>query len=160
MNASFELCLTAAELANNTRLKVTLAFRATVSITGLVLFVLLFKFQGTYMAFHANARVLMISHHFWAIAMSLSNLLSMTTTVIRIWPHYSNPCDYLLTTETAVLTRGWINLCVYGQIYMFVIMTVERVFATIRYRTYEASNATLGRCLIFIQVSAFSRKMS
>jgi hypothetical protein len=152
LNTSSVLCETAVFLADNMRLKVTLAFRATVSIIGLVLFVLLFKVQGTYLAFHANARVLMMSHHFWAICTSLSNLLAITCTFIRIWPDYSDPCDYLTTAKQALLQRGWIGLAIYGQVYMFVIMTAERVVATARYRTYENSKATLGKSLIAIQV--------
>jgi hypothetical protein len=154
MNASSALCETAAFLALDTRLKITLAFRATVSVIGLVLFVLLFKVQGTYLAFHANARFLMVGHHFWAIFTSFSNLLAITCTFIRIWPDYSDPCDYLVKTGTALLIRGWIGFCVYGQVYMFVVMTVERVVATVRYRTYESSKATLGKSLIAIQVGA------
>jgi hypothetical protein len=152
LNVSSVLCETAAFLADDTRLKITLALRATVSIIGLLLIALLFKIQGTYLAFHTNARVLMVSHHFWAICTSLSNLIAITATVIRIWPEYTDPCDYLTTAAKAVLQRVWIGLSIYGQVYMFLIMTAERVIATARYRTYESSNATLAKSLIIIQV--------
>ena len=148
------LCETALYLAKSEYFRIMLVLRLIVAISGVILVVALVKVQGTNLAFHSSARVLLISHHIWAILQGLANVLAHTYSLVRLWPVHRDPCDYLLTTTVAVLIRGPDIFTVYGQVWSFVALALERCVATIQYRNYETQATTLGQVLVMIQVSA------
>uniref|UniRef100_A0A914XCW2 Vomeronasal type-1 receptor n=1 Tax=Plectus sambesii TaxID=2011161 RepID=A0A914XCW2_9BILA len=151
-NATRKLCDTANYLAHNTQLTVMVSLRAVVAAVGLCLFGVLFKAQGTHLAFHSNARLLLISHHIWVVLQALTNLLAHSFSLIRFAMNFTGPCDYMISMTTSLLLRGPIVFTVYGQVWALAAMAVERCYATYRYRDYEKRDCTPGKLLIAIQV--------
>uniref|UniRef100_A0A914XFD9 Uncharacterized protein n=1 Tax=Plectus sambesii TaxID=2011161 RepID=A0A914XFD9_9BILA len=155
-----DLCSTANYLAHNAQLTVTLIIKVVVSAIGLFLFALLFKFQGTYMAFHSNARILFMSHHVWTVLQMIFNILCHSFTLIRYAMKHDNPCDFLLTAAVAGLTKGPIVFAAHGQIWALAAMAIERCFATYKYRDYEKRTALIGKSLILAQVNMKTNRIN
>jgi hypothetical protein len=153
MNASQALCDIANYLAHDTQLIVILCIRVVIAITGLVFFAVLFKIQGTYMAFHDNARLLIMNHHIWVVIQSATNLIGYSSTLIRFAQPFTNPCQYLVsTTVSVVFAKGPAVYTVYGQVWALASMAIERCFATYRYRDYETRSSGIGKFLVMTQV--------
>ena len=153
MNNSQLFCETANYLAHNTQLIVMLCIRVGAAIIGLVFFALLFKIQGTYLAFHDNARLLIMNHHFWVVTQSAANLLGYIFTLIRFAQPYMNPCQYLIsTTASVVFAKGPAVYAIYGQVWALASMAIERCFATYSYRDYEKRSSGIGKMLVMAQV--------
>jgi hypothetical protein len=150
-----ELCEIAQYLAQNKELQSLLIIRSIIAIFGILFFFILFKIQGVYLAFHSNARILLIGHHMWAILLSAVNLCAHIFDLIRYSAKYSDPCKYLMTTVLSVLVRGPDLICVYSEVFILTMMAFERCMATVKFRSYESSNGTLGKCLIVLQVSNY-----
>jgi hypothetical protein len=152
-NDSLEtLCDTAEYLANNTLLQVILYARLVLAVVGLIFVAVLFKVQGTYLAYHPNARILLIVHHIWAILQCVGSFENYLFEVILYGHKYDDGCLYLMTTATSVAVRGPTVIFLYGQIWALASMAIERCWATARYRTYESTNTTVGICLTIMQV--------
>uniref|UniRef100_A0A914XFN8 Uncharacterized protein n=1 Tax=Plectus sambesii TaxID=2011161 RepID=A0A914XFN8_9BILA len=151
-NATRKLCDTANYLAHNTQLKVMLTLRAVVGAVGLCLFGVLFKVQGTHLAFHSNARLLLLSHHIWVVLQAIANLLAHSFSLIYYAMNFTGPCEYMVSMAVTLLLKGPIAFTVYGQVWALAAMAVERCYATYSYHDYEESDSTLGKLLIGIQV--------
>ena len=157
MNSSQALCDTANYLAHDTQLIVMLCIRVVVAITGLVFFAVLFKIQGTYMAFHDNARLLIMNHHIWVVIQSVVNLLGYSSTLIRFAQPFTNPCQYVVSTMfSVVFAKGPAVFTVYGQVWALASMAIERCFATYTYRDYETRSNGIGKILVMAQVHTYT----
>ena len=152
-NATRKLCDTANYLAHNTQLTVMLSLRAVVAAVGLCLFGVLFKAQGTHLAFHSNARLLLISHHIWVVLQAVAVLLCYSFSLIRYAMNFPEPCDYLITMGMSLLVKGPVLFTLYGQVWALATMAVERCYATYRYHDYEKRDNRVGISLIAFQVS-------
>jgi hypothetical protein len=152
-----DLCYTAMYLGENTLIRALLILRTGVGITGVIFMLLLFKIQGTNLALHENGKILLTSHHIWALLLSVGNILAPAFDLIRysVLNSDSDPCDYLVKTTTAVAMRGLDLLCTYGEVFALAAMAVERCVATIQYRTYEIHESMLGKVLLVAQVSNY-----
>jgi hypothetical protein len=153
MEENATLCLTAEYLSENIQLKVMLAIRIFISILAIIFLIALFKAQGTYLAFHANARILLVSHNIWAILSSLGNLLPNTFDLVNHSLNYhQDPCRYLFTTTVSVLIRGLLAITLFGLPWALAAIAIERCFATFNFRTYESSSSAIGISLVAAQV--------
>ena len=157
MNASDVMCATASYLAHDSLLIGMLCIRVVVAITGLCLFILLFKIQGTYLAFHVNARLLLINHHVWVVLQTIANMSAYSYTLFRFSRPETDPCQYLVSTTMSVFFgKGTAVLTVYGQVWALAAMAAERFFATYNYRDYEKKSNGIGKMLVVAQVIFFS----
>ncbi len=145
-------CETAEYLAYNIQLRVMLIFRVIVAFTGFFLLIVLFCAQGTYLMFHYNVRVLMLSHHFWLIVQCSANILLNLTILFRFARDDGDPCQYVVTTAFAVLIRSPTAISLYGQVFSLASLAIERLYATIRSRDYETTYRKLGPWLVIAQV--------
>jgi hypothetical protein len=153
MNASQALCATASYLAHNTQLIVTLCIRIVVAIIGLCFIVILFKVQGIHLAFHVNARLLLINHHVWLVLQSVSNLSGYSFILFQFLRPETDPCQYLFSTKMSVLfAKGPSVFSLYGQVWALAAMAVERCYATYEYRDYERRSSRVGKMLVVVQV--------
>lgn len=155
MNNTSSVCETAAFLSKSVQLWAMLVLREIAAFAGLVLFAILFRIQGTKLALHANAKILLVSHHIWTILHSVANLIVHTSTLIRLGLFLEHPCSYLMYMLESILFRGQMVLTMYGQIWALAAMAIERCIATAYYRKYENSNKVLGIALVAIEVSGY-----
>jgi hypothetical protein len=156
-NTSFlNLCETA-EYFSETKWLWTIRFlRISIAILSIFLCAILFRIQGKHLVIHPNASYLLITHHIWAILQSVSQLIAYIFDVTHFSAAHQDPCQYLITTLVAVIVRGPSAITLYGQIWSLTAMAVERLVATVQYRTYESSAGTiLGKMLIIAQVRPF-----
>lgn len=152
MNNTTQICEISQYLANNYQLRIMLIIRAIMCVIGLALLAVVLRVQGTYLAFHSNARVLMFSHHIWTALQSISSFMSFMINLIRFAINNGDPCQYITTTAVAIAIRGPALFLMYGQIFSLASLAIERLLATIRYRDYESNDRTFGVCLIVLQV--------
>jgi hypothetical protein len=147
-----DLCISAAYLANSVQLRAMLILRAVISVVSFVLVYLLCRSQGSYLAFHPNARILLIAHHVWLFLLCVTDLIPSVFQLILFSGKYNDSCDYLMTTTVSVIVRGPSLITMYGPVFALLAMALERFVATITFRTYEARKQTLGNCLVVVQV--------
>ena len=153
MNNSSVLCGTATILAESKQLWAMLILREIAAFVGVAFFAVLFRIQGTNLALHPNAKILLVSHHVWAILHSIASLIVHTSSIIRLVLFFDDPCKYMMTMSVSVFLRGQMVLTMYGQIWALAAMAVERCIATATYRTYEKTNKLLGILLTLAEVS-------
>jgi hypothetical protein len=148
-------CESAEYLAHNIQLRMMLICRVIIAFTGLILLIILFRVQGTYLMFHSNVRVLMFSHHFWLVLQCLANILLHLTNLIRFASDNGDPCQYVVTTAFTVVIRLPTVFTLYGQVWALASLAMERLYATVRYRDYETRGRKLGIWLVIGQVRLF-----
>uniref|UniRef100_A0A914W7A2 Vomeronasal type-1 receptor n=1 Tax=Plectus sambesii TaxID=2011161 RepID=A0A914W7A2_9BILA len=144
-------CESADYLAKNGQLHAMLIIRVIIAVCGLVLLAALLRFQGTYLSFHSNARVLMFSHHSWIVLQCVTSIVHHLFNLIRFASDNGLPCQYVVKTSLAVAIRGPSLFTTYGQVWSLVALAVERLFASNRYRNYESSDRLFGFCLLLLQ---------
>jgi hypothetical protein len=149
---STEVCEVAALLAADPILRILLYFRVIVFIAGLILFAIFFKIEGSYLAFHRNARMLLMNSYLWAILQTITGLALNIFDIIRYSGVHQDPCEYTLSSPISALLRGpsiW-TLC--GSIWALLAMAVERCVASVTYRTYEKRSNGLGKLSLCVLV--------
>jgi hypothetical protein len=149
------LCTTGEFLSESVLLRVMLIIRCCIAVCAVTFFAILFRIQGTHLALHSNARILLVSNYIWAILQSLSNLLCHIYDLVRLWQHHDNPCDYLVSIELGLVIRGPTVLSMYGEVWTLLAMAAERGVATVLFRSYDTKKSvSCGTILVFIQVGS------
>jgi hypothetical protein len=151
-NNSSMLCDTAFSLSNNFQLRLMTCIHIVVAVTGLLLFAILFRIEGKFLAFHTNARILLFSHHIWVLLQCITNFFSEVYSLWSSSVKYEDSCDYLITATESFLIRGPVWFTMYGQVWALAAMAVERFVATIKYKDYEAKQTFLAIVLVPAQV--------
>lgn len=152
---STEICAIAFYLANDLVLRGILYFRAIVFVAGLILFATFFKVQGSYLAFHKNARLLLTSSYIWTILQTVTGLIISIFDIIRYSDDHTDPCEYTLSAVVATLVRGPPLWAMSGSVWALLSMAFERCIASLSYRTYEKKGNAIGIATIAIQVRQF-----
>lgn len=149
----YEMCDTAYYLSQHGLLKAMNILKIVASIIGLILFVVLFRVQGTYLALHINARILLISHHIWTVLQCVTNIGAQTFDLTHSQlDQRDDHCAYLVSAAEGVFVRGPHTFVQYGQMLALTTMAIERFFATITCETYETANCLLGLIIVALQV--------
>lgn len=147
-----EVCESAKYLAENVWFRAILYFRLFMALTGLIFCILLFRVLSSHLAFHPNVKILWINHNIWATLESMSNVILQSYYLSYYLSKQGDPCQRLFSANTVFFIRGPTKLCLYGLIWSLAAMAIERIFATIYYRTYETINGLFGICLSVTQV--------
>jgi hypothetical protein len=130
-------CLVAYQVATDERIITIYAFYAVVSIIGLILSAKLLHWQRSNNAiFHINARILLFNHH---IIMLVYCFCVFATIIPRLANLYiaKSPCDFLssaLYCRFYIFAKYLLNFTLFNSLFF---CAIERIYATVRYKTYE-----------------------
>jgi hypothetical protein len=150
---STEVCEIAALLAADPLLRIVLYFRVIVFIAGLILFAVFFKIQGSYLAFHRNARLLLMNSYLWAILQTVTGLAVNIFDIIRYSEIHQDPCEYALSTPMSALLRGPSTWALCGSVWALLAMALECCVASVTYGTYEKRSNGYGTLILAVQVT-------
>jgi hypothetical protein len=146
-----DICFAAKYFADNFYLNIILFLALLFCAFGFVFNIILIKIQGTTLAVHKNALILLNNHH---ISVLLQSSLGIRHAYDLItYRTATNPCELVDSYFTCVLFLFIPTIAQYATFLSLTMMAVERFYASYKYRTYENSGISLGIFLALTQVN-------
>uniref|UniRef100_A0A7E4V3R8 Serpentine receptor class gamma n=1 Tax=Panagrellus redivivus TaxID=6233 RepID=A0A7E4V3R8_PANRE len=148
-----ENCAIAGQLSVSLEFFIVLVVRISVSSFGMGLLLMTVWKYGLYSNFNLQARILFVTNNIvlllYCFALTTCNFIDF----LRFFAfRHKNPCDYLIYGFLSFLNRAFPNFLEYTLTFGLFTTVIERVVATVAWKTYEAGNgARLAIAFVFLQ---------
>ncbi|KAK0424489.1 hypothetical protein QR680_008692 [Steinernema hermaphroditum] len=146
-------CLTAKQIASDDGFMRLLIFRLSMFVLGLLMIAAMFYMEGRFLAYHPNARILLMANNVWILLQSLAYIALLSFDIHRFSQSLPNSCDYLVTAAASVAVRAPPDIAMYGQCWSMFFLALERSIATACYKQYEkTTNVLIGWFMLSVQI--------
>lgn len=152
----WEQCHVAEKLMKSTYFNVLLLVKVFLYLTGIIFCVTLSRAQFQKLAAHNNVHILLINHYISIVLQSVIMACGHAYDLVR-FKVFDDPCDLVIQFKVCVFFRMVPLSCLIVTICSLGTMAVERLYASLKFSTYEKRTVTLGICLSVIQVIIFWR---